>query len=275
MYDHSILLAAARDGNEAALHDLLERAQCFIGRTAELLNAANSQGYAALHLAAHSGHEGCLRLIVAVDAALDAGGAGEKDDTALIASCRAGHAVCARILIEAGADVNKCNRGGSGGTALAIACNKGHVECVRVCLDGGADVDLPAEDGITPFQIACQHGHIDCACLCIEAGANVDAVILAKSKPPARHWAARSHDRGEVAAEAARRRTEMNKLFETRKHLAATKIQARWRGGCGRTASARQYAALAERARLAQQFDVLIQQASAHRISYYINMDHR
>jgi hypothetical protein len=70
-------------------------------------------------------------------------------------------------------------------------------------------------------------------------------------------------------------KTACAELFETRKYLAATKIQARWRGGYGRTASARQYAALAERARLAQQFDVLIQQASAHRISYYMDMDHR
>ena len=121
------LLAAAEDGDEAALQRLLAHER----RPAQLLKAANQQGGTALHLAAGGGHEGCLRLCL--EAGADVSVSDEGGDTPLSMACFYGHTSCARRCLEAGADVNQADDDGD--TPLSMACLSGHTDCARLCLE--------------------------------------------------------------------------------------------------------------------------------------------
>ncbi|XP_038027801.1 ankyrin repeat domain-containing protein 39 isoform X2 [Anas platyrhynchos] len=114
--------AAARDGDEARVLQLLERR----GEPSE----TDTAGYTALHYASRNGHLGVCRLLLQRGARCDArtpGGA-----TALHRACYCGHLPVVRLLLEHGADPSAAD--GDGRTGLHKAAECGHRDVCALLL---------------------------------------------------------------------------------------------------------------------------------------------
>uniref|UniRef100_A0A8U7NYK2 Uncharacterized protein n=1 Tax=Corvus moneduloides TaxID=1196302 RepID=A0A8U7NYK2_CORMO len=114
--------AAARDGDEARVLQLLERR----GDPAE----PDLAGYTALHYASRNGHLGVCRLLLERGAPCDArtpGGA-----TPLHRACYCGHLAVTELLLAHGADPAATD--GDGRTGLHKAAEQGHRELCALLL---------------------------------------------------------------------------------------------------------------------------------------------
>jgi uncharacterized protein len=110
-YDQSLLLQAAFSG-QLAVAEFLLRHGCAI-------DAADGQGYTALH------------------------GAVEYDHTDM-----------ARLLLDHGANIDPGDRGGQTPLARAVFLSKGKMEMIKLLIDRGADPEKPNIAGITPLAFA-------------------------------------------------------------------------------------------------------------------------
>jgi len=126
------LLAAAACGDVAVAQEALR--QPTDGSAPVSVDAHDSAGFTALHLACASGHVEVVRLVVAARADVDA-------------------------------------RTSSGGlTALHLAARRGGTETLRLLLAGKADVLQPTHDGHLAIHLAATNGHRNAASSLIELG---------------------------------------------------------------------------------------------------------
>jgi ankyrin repeat protein len=141
------ILAAARDGDAAAVRELLDAG-------AEL-EAWTNWGATPLEWAGVVGSRRAGDVLLAHGARLTlatAAGLGLNDElprlarqdgavsAAFVLACRNGHTDAARFLLDRGADVDA--RGFFGATGLHWAAHSGHADTVRFLLDQGADTTL-------------------------------------------------------------------------------------------------------------------------------------
>ena len=140
---------------------------------AMVVDARDSEGFTALHLAAAGGHA-CLEIVTLLLeeglATVDARGGG-LDSTPLHTAAERGHDAVARVLLEHGAVIGA--KGVGSLTALHVAAAHGHLETVRVLLDYGARFDVLSFLGYTPVDMAMVKGHMDVLQLMLNAGAMV------------------------------------------------------------------------------------------------------
>jgi hypothetical protein len=115
------------------------------------LIAVDSNGFAAIHVAAMAAQPICLALLLRAGASVQQGG-GARGDSPLFLAVRAGSDQCVSILLEAGADPNK---GGDveGPTPLHAAAEEGSAACVEALLRAGADPSAHDERGLKPWQV--------------------------------------------------------------------------------------------------------------------------
>jgi len=113
----------------AAIANDLERLQMFVNRNKE--NAADKNGYTALHYAARNGHhEACKMLLAAganVNATTKSGGV-----TSLMRASMMGHEKIVQLLIKYKADTRVCDNDGN--TALHRAIQLGHTNIAQLLL---------------------------------------------------------------------------------------------------------------------------------------------
>jgi uncharacterized protein len=151
----SDVFQAATDGDAPALRAALDAAP-------DQARAFNTDGWTALHLAAHYGQLAAVRLLLDRGAQvgavsrnamanhpLHAGLAGQRDSET------------ARALIEAGADVN--GRGASGITPLHLAASRGDVGLIAMLLQAGADPTARMDDGQSAADLARARGFAEAA----------------------------------------------------------------------------------------------------------------
>jgi len=135
-----------------------------------LIHATDSDGWTALHLAAHYGHREIAALLIAHGADVNARSRNSLAHAPIHAAA-AGHnpSPIIRLLLARGADVNAAQYGGF--TALHAAAQNGDAALVAMLLDHGADPNRRADDGRTPLALALAGGHAGLAALLRQRGA--------------------------------------------------------------------------------------------------------
>uniref|UniRef100_A0A914IEY1 Ankyrin n=1 Tax=Globodera rostochiensis TaxID=31243 RepID=A0A914IEY1_GLORO len=173
---NAVFLRAARAGS---LDQVLEFLRGGID-----INASNSNGLNALHLASKEGHNEVVRELLRRGASVDA--STKKGNTALHIAALAGQDIVVTILVEHGANVNA--QSVNGFTPLYMAAQENHEVVVRYLLTHGSNQALATEDGFTPLAVALQQGHDRIVALLLEND-NTSKVRL-----PALHIAAKKDD---------------------------------------------------------------------------------
>ncbi|KAL7054532.1 hypothetical protein AAHC03_025990 [Spirometra sp. Aus1] len=188
---HAKLLAFLRGKQAEANQSFLRAARAGnIGKITEYLNsnvdlnAVNSNGLNALHLASKEGHLAVVRLLLDHNAVIDA--KTKKGNTSLHIASLAGRADIVRLLVERGADVNA--RSQNGFTPLYMAAQENHTDIVQFLLNKGANQALATDDGFTPLAVALQQGHDGIVALLLDRDAG------SKGRLPALHIAAKKDD---------------------------------------------------------------------------------
>ena len=138
---HLRLIAAAAQGNEARVRDILiEHAPWTSSTDHDILRQS-------LQKVAARGNLPIVRLLVENGAEVNS--SRENEVPALFKAAEGGHISMVSELLRCNANPNCRNR--SGQTALFMACMKGHDAVIRLLLDAGADVEAHDKEGRTPL----------------------------------------------------------------------------------------------------------------------------
>uniref|UniRef100_A0ABD2XK67 ZU5 domain-containing protein n=1 Tax=Trichogramma kaykai TaxID=54128 RepID=A0ABD2XK67_9HYME len=170
-------LRAARSGNLEKVVEYLDQQQLDI-------NASNSNGLNALHLASKDGHLEIVAELLKRGAKVDA--ATKKGNTALHIASLAGQTEVVTNLLNYGASINLQSQ--EGFTPLYMAAQENHEQIVKILLNNGADINIAAEDEFTPVFVAMQQGHDKVVSILLESESK------GKTRLPALHVAAKKND---------------------------------------------------------------------------------
>ncbi len=124
------------------------------------LGALENDRYDAVTIAAVAGDEETLALLLSLGASAKLV-TSRYDGTALIAAAHLGHAGVVRQLIAAGAPLDHVNNLRWTAVIEAIVLGDGgprHQACLRALVDAGANLQLTDRDGRTPLQLARARG---------------------------------------------------------------------------------------------------------------------
>ena len=172
------ILAAARDGDVAALRELLARDPALVG-------AVDVHRKTPLHLAAEHDHAEVAELLIAAGAELEAWttwGATPLEWAGVLGSRRAGDVLLAhgaRLTLASAAGLGLMDalprlyrEDGAVSAAFVLACRNGHTDAARFLLDRGADVDARGFFGATALHWAALNGHADTVAFLLDQGAD-------------------------------------------------------------------------------------------------------
>ena len=134
-------------------------------------NAANSNGWTALMVAAAKGRFEIVKMLLAVDANPNA--STDKGGTALMCAAQEGYPEIIKVLLGAGANTNASTD--EGGTALMCAAQEGHSEIAKMLIADKADLDATDKHDMTALMSAVKRGHAETVQILLDAGANPDA----------------------------------------------------------------------------------------------------
>lgn len=166
----SSVLEAARAGDVDALRTEL--------RAGGDVNAAQGDGFTALHWAAKNGDRAAAELLIAAGADLSAA-TRLGSHTPLHVAAAAGSSGVAEALLAAGAEIGKTTE--TGAQAIHYAAASGSAPTLEVLAAAGADLDaVEPHWGQTPLMFAAGMARADAAAALLEAGADpsVTASVL-------------------------------------------------------------------------------------------------
>jgi ankyrin repeat protein len=143
------IFAAAMQGDSAQVEKLLSANR-------SLVAAVSSDGWTPLHLAAHFGHTGAVRMLINKGADVAARSRNAMANTALHAATAGRSVEVMKVLLECGAGPNARQSGGF--TPLHAAAQTGETALAETLLDGGADVNVRADNRQTPLDFALLQG---------------------------------------------------------------------------------------------------------------------
>ncbi len=169
---------AARDGNgRTPLHVATfakQRAAIqALAKAGADLNALDLDRYDAVTIASVVDDEATLKLLLALGASARQI-TSRYDGTALIAAAHLGHDGVVRQLIAAGAPIDHVNNLHWTALIEAIVLGNGgarHQACVRALLDAGASTRLADRQGMSPLQLARARGYEAMVAMLTHAGA--------------------------------------------------------------------------------------------------------
>eukprot|EP00899_Mesostigma_viride_P029480 jgi/Mesvir1/9717/Mv12188-RA.1 len=159
---------AASSGNVLALHSLIAHAATTPGG----VDAKDSSGCTALHLAALEGHLEAARFLLDSGATVDA--VDEEGCSPLFFASREGHEELVKLLLAHGANPNLHNNDKE--TPLHKAVEEGNLSIVEDLLECGADVEVFDEAGYTPLRGAAADGNTAVVELLLDHGAHLDSL---------------------------------------------------------------------------------------------------
>ena len=148
------LHAAAHRGDVAQIEQLV-RAQAD-------LHARDANGRTALHVATFAKQSSAIRALAKAGAKLDVLDADRYDGSALIAAAHLGHDGVVRQLIAAGAPLDLVNNLHWTAVIESIVLGNGgarHQATLKALIDAGASLKLTDRQGNTPLQLAKSRGY--------------------------------------------------------------------------------------------------------------------
>jgi uncharacterized protein len=188
------ILAAARDGDAAAVRELL-------ARDAALVGAVDVHRKTPLHLAAEHDHAEVAELLLEAGADVEAWtswGATPLEWAGVLGSRRAGDVLLAhgaRLTLASAAGLGLMDalrrlyrQDGAVSAAFVLACRNGHTDAARFLLERGADVDARGFFGATALHWAAINGHAETVRFLLGEGAD-PALRDAEFEADALGWA--------------------------------------------------------------------------------------
>ncbi|XP_050234295.1 E3 ubiquitin-protein ligase KEG isoform X2 [Mercurialis annua] len=159
------------EGDVNGVRDLLAKAASGNGggSVSMLLEAQNTDGQTALHLACRRGSAELVGAILEYRQA-DVGGLDKDGDPPLVFALAAGSAECVRALIMRGANVRSKLRDGFGPSVAHVCAYHGQPDCMRELLLAGADPNAVDDEGETVLHRAVAKKYTDCALAILENG---------------------------------------------------------------------------------------------------------
>ncbi|OEL12851.1 E3 ubiquitin-protein ligase KEG [Dichanthelium oligosanthes] len=149
-----LLAKAASEGNDSLIRSLLE--------------AQNSDGHTALHLACRRGSAELVEAIVAYQENVDI--LDKDEDPPIVFALAAGSPRCVRALVGRSASINSRLREGLGPTLAHVCAHHGQPECMQELLVAGADPNAIDGEGESVLHIAVARRYTDCAIVILENG---------------------------------------------------------------------------------------------------------
>jgi ankyrin repeat protein len=142
--------------HEAATLGRANRVAAILAVSPWAIDTLSSDGWTALHLAAHFGHGEAVATLLAAGADANLYSRAFERNLPLHAACAGGKVDCALRLLPATADVDA--RQGGGWTALMLAAEDGLLPVVEALLARGADRAAVNAAGKTALELARERG---------------------------------------------------------------------------------------------------------------------
>ncbi len=123
------------------------------------VNAADNNGWTALHMAVKGGHLEVINRLLTANADVNAPATCGNSRTALQTAVERGHLEVIHRLLTANVNVNAANNFGE--TALHVAAREGHLEVVKRLLMANADVNAADRSDRTTLHMAVKRGYLE------------------------------------------------------------------------------------------------------------------
>lgn len=159
--------------HRASREGLLDVLEVLISKHGLNPNSPTFDMVTALHEASAWGHVECVKLLLKLDASINARNI--DGSTPLCEASSHGRKDCVRILLDAGALVNPPLLLTS---PLHEAVFNDHWECAEMLIEAGADLHASDVHFGTPLHVASLKGHYKSAQILLRAGANVNAAKM-------------------------------------------------------------------------------------------------
>jgi len=138
--------------------------------------SSSDNGWTALMHAAANDKTRVMKVLVEARASLDH--RGSDGNTALILAAQKGYKAAVKLLVDAGANV--CAADNSGRRALSWAVSEGHLAVVKTLVKADLSLDSHPDDGAELLTLAARKGNVDIAHALINKK-NAQSIAVAKS----------------------------------------------------------------------------------------------